>query len=107
MAKSSDIFDGDTETIPRESVEVRYDPDRGHSLSALIVMAVAAALGTDPRRVGPLGDVVDPDALDALFRGVDGTPPTGEVFFALDGCKVLVRSDGWVIVRNPEAPRIG
>lgn len=107
MSETTDIFDGATGTVPRESVEVRYDPDRGRSLSALIVLAVAAARGTDPRQVGPLGEVVDPDALDALFRGVGGTRPTGEVFLTLDGCKVLVRSDGWVLVRNPDAPTIG
>jgi hypothetical protein len=81
----------------------RISQDGAAPVSEVVVSEVADALGKDEMRVEPLNDVVDPDALDALFdvrmngeRRDDG----GRVQFRLDGCDVTVYGDGQVVVRR-------
>jgi hypothetical protein len=66
-----------------------------------VVEEVAAATGVDPVDLDePLSDVVDPDALDALFSGrhpEDGTAG-GYTSFVYHGCRVTVDADGFVSV---------
>lgn len=71
-----------------------------HRFSEGVVQAVAAAKGVDPMQLQPLYDVVDLDALDALFqRTADGAPATtGSVRFEYAGKTVVVHSDGSVHV---------
>jgi len=70
------------------------------SASSRVVLAVAEATGTDPADLPPLYEVIDPDALDAVFRsGVDGNQGNGEweddreLRFSYAGREVSVRSD--------------
>jgi len=75
--------------------------------SESVIRAVSEATGTDPLRMPRLGDVVDPDALDALFLGGDGdggTPP-GTVTFRFNGCGVTVHADGPTVVSRPTEAR--
>jgi hypothetical protein len=61
-------------------------------LSRAVVEAVAARDGIDPVDVEtPLYEVVDPDALDALFDG-----RAGEVTFEYSGYRVTVTESGEV-----------
>ena len=77
------------------------DPaDASEDVSTAVVRAVANLTGRDPLSVTPLSEVVDPDALDALFGG--GTD--ARVTFRLDGCAVTVRADDRIEVRGPDAP---
>lgn len=69
--------------------------------SQRVVKAVAEAAGhDDPIELDTcLYDVVDPDALDSIFRARgDVTRTTGFVAFSLDGFEVSVYSDGRVDV---------
>ncbi len=74
------------------------------SVSITVVETVSAVLEESPGTVEPLYDVVDPDALDDLFRPkADGTPRVrGAVTFTLDGCEVTVEGTGDVLVVPPE-----
>jgi hypothetical protein len=68
--------------------------------SVAVVMAVAAREGVDPTELSPpLNDVVDPDALDALFAGSDDES-IGSLTFDYRGYSVEVRSDGRVHVER-------
>lgn len=63
----------------------------GSSLSYDIVMAVSQAEGVTPSELIPLHDVVDPDALDALFDDPAGPAlRDGHVSFIYEGYVVEV-----------------
>lgn len=60
-------------------------------LSTRVIKAVADHTGMEPESLPtPLADVIDPDALDHLFRGRD---TEGEVRFVYGGLRVRVSSD--------------
>lgn len=82
---------------------------RCESLSHAVVEAVADAEGTDPLELEPLYETVDPDALDALFSGIDGEPiGEGEVSFTYHGYEVSVDSEGSVsLAESTDRFRIG
>lgn len=69
------------------------------SMSETVVDAVADAKGVDPLDLEPLYDAIDPDALDSLFAEAPGASasPT-ELRFEMDGCEVVVRGGGTVVV---------
>jgi hypothetical protein len=72
----------------------------GTPASTRVVRAVAEREGIDPVRLDPpLHDVVDPDALDALFAG---RATAGVVEFTYRGHAVRVDGDGGVQVGEPE-----
>lgn len=66
-------------------------------LSDGVVLAVAEAAGVGPTELRTLNGVVDPDALDSLFRGDAG----GTVSFEYEGYVVTVRATGEIVVREP------
>lgn len=71
-----------------------HDMESNSSLSTSVVFALAAAEERDALELDrPLSDVIDPDALDALFTPVDGDD-TAEVSFQYQGTDVTVRSNG-------------
>jgi hypothetical protein len=83
------------------------------SASRRVVQAVAEATNTDPVDLPPLYGVIDPDALDAIFRPtVDGhgsnrgrgMGDSRELRFFYAGREVSVRSDG-VTVGPPTQTR--
>lgn len=92
-----------------------HEVSPSESTSEAVVAAVATA--ADVRAVestdgtgdvlDPLYDVVDPDALDALFgQGVTGAGRIdGEVRFTYHEQLVRVRSDGLIVV-EPVAPTV-
>ncbi|MFC6719411.1 HalOD1 output domain-containing protein [Natrialbaceae archaeon GCM10025810] len=71
-------------------VDARYDPAVDDSLTAVIVGAVARAVGCEPLEVEPLYDVLDPDALESLFEPCSAGPRSGSVSFVLEGVRVTV-----------------
>ena len=95
-------------------VDVGTDPDpvvrsreADESPSESVIRAVSEATGTDPLQMPRLGDVIDPDALDALFladsawTGAD-RDSEGTVAFRFGGCDVTVHADGRTVVsRTP------
>lgn len=67
------------------------------SISIEVVSRVAELEDCDPVDLSPLHDILDPDALDALFEPLrDGTSrdAAGFVRFEYEGCRVTVTGDG-------------
>lgn len=76
-------------------------PDWSRPLSMAVVQAVAEAEGTTPTDLDrPLGEIIDPDSLNALFDpgGHQETQTPGSVRFTYRGYDVHVHSNGWVEV---------
>lgn len=61
-----------------------------------VIKVIAAISNTEPTDIDPIYPVVDPDALDALFRK---EPNDTKVEFRYHGCQVEVTGDGVVKVR--------
>lgn len=90
---------------------VEYDPETGtyhasydlngrYSLLDTILTVVEEATGQARSTIEPLFDVVDPDALETLFRCWDAQ--TTRVEFNYCGCEVTTRGTGVVSVTVPE-----
>ena len=72
-------------------------------ISTTVAMAVAEFKGIEPTEMEtPLYDVIDVEALDALFsRSSDDTPSIGGyISFVVDGCEVFVDGGGDVTVES-------
>ena len=67
-----------------------------------MIETVAGETDTDPMELPRLYTVVDPDALDALFRSNSPTSKrdAGHVEFSLAGRRVVVEHDGTVEVAD-------
>ena len=66
-----------------------------------MIRAIAEVRGVEPVDVDPLYDVVDPDALDAMFDGTSGTRERDMcVSFQFDDLEIEVTADGRVTVRT-------
>ena len=73
-------------------------PTRG-PLSTAVVEAVAEEMGTDPKHLPEtLHEVIDPDALDALFEGRNSSD--GVVMFSYCGYSVTVTASDEVSFEN-------
>lgn len=82
-----------------------FDPE-SDSVNAELVRAVAALDDTDPIELDVLADVIDPEALDDLFRHhVGGLPrdTDGEVRFEYNGHRVRITADGIIAIDPPES----
>lgn len=76
----------------------RHDPDGSLTVSQTVIEAIAEVAGIDPTNtVVPIGERVDPDALDALFTNDEGAT---RVTIRVCGLVVLVRSDGRIRISN-------
>lgn len=83
------------------SQAVGFADDETQSISRQVLEVVAAEAGTTPLALEtPLYEVVDPDALDALY-GANGAAPTIE--FTYLGYSVSIDGEGDVSVSNPNA----
>lgn len=80
------------------NAEVTTGTDRNRTPSEAVVEAVADAEGVEPTDLRPLYEVVDPDALDSLFRERlgRGEPALGLITFQYQGYRVQVDEDGRV-----------
>jgi hypothetical protein len=70
------------------------------SPSLAVVEAVCRVVGESPTAIDPLAEVIDPEALDALFRptGQEPARSDGTVTFAFCGCEVVVCGTGEITV---------
>lgn len=82
-----------------------FEDDSTGRVSTDVVTAVAEARDVEPTELPPLYDVIDPDALDGIFRSQFGGQSLGEgrITFTLAGCEVVVESDGGVTATPFEA----
>ena len=81
---------------------VQHELGTDRSLSTTVTMAVADVAGVEPSDIPEqLYDVIDPEALDALFEPKDSGAPRrgGRLTFSLYGHHVTVRGNGSVTVQ--------
>lgn len=72
--------------------------------STLIVDAVAAITDTPRTDIRPLYTIVDPDALDRLFRPTsteNRRESESRLSFTLNDCEVTIYGDGWIEIQLP------
>ncbi|WP_436908947.1 HalOD1 output domain-containing protein [Halosimplex marinum] len=80
-----------------EPIVLRHDWTGRREPATAVVQAVAVAANSAVSELEPLGNAVDPDALDGLVdREGDGSPV--KVSFEYEGTEVGVRSDGTITV---------
>lgn len=85
--------------IPSDAAE---DGNRSEHVSQKVINEVATATGVDPLDLEPLYSVIDPDALNAMFRRTDGsTSASLTLHFTMEGCEVIVHGDGEVCAIPP------
>jgi hypothetical protein len=79
-----------------------HDWAAGGRITRTIVEAVAEVRGREPASGQPLNEVLDPDALDRLFRSrsTDDQPGDVRVEFVFGGCEVTVTGAGEVEARS-------
>lgn len=66
-------------------------------ISYTLVRKVATEKGVEPEALMPLHDVIDPDALEAMFDDADGsTLRDGHISFSYEGYIVRIDDDGSV-----------
>ena len=71
---------------------MEYEIAPNESVSTAVVRAVSAIEGREPRSLRPLSDVLDPDALDALFEPKSNGQPRigGQLSFIYSNCVVTI-----------------
>ncbi|GKZ12459.1 hypothetical protein HAL_03400 [Haladaptatus sp. T7] len=104
--------DSDEENGANTPTRVASDPHAYHVycdtatprfLSETVIESVASIRGVDPTKTRiPLADVIDPDALDALFTATrEGKGrKRGHITFSMDGFTVFAHSNGHVLLRE-------
>lgn len=104
---------GDEHPDPRDTLE--YQPrtdtyrveytDGVAPPSRVVVKAIATITGRKPVDLDPLYEVLDPAALDDLFRATatGGHRSDGEISFTYHGYEVVVRSYGVIEIRALDA----
>lgn len=104
----------DDSRTPSDSVQGEYHPDTQtyhiyHNLeqpppiSTIVIRGVATLKGVRPTDIESLHDVIDPDALNALFQPVSEEPSErrASVSFPLEGYEVTVYADGEIVIAIP------
>lgn len=87
---------GVTYNVETNAYHASYHPDDRGALLGAIIDLVSLVTGKEPETMTPLYDVVDVDAMEALFQPRDGNAI--EVVFQYYECEVAARSSGDVIV---------
>lgn len=80
-----------------------FNPETDRASEELIC-AISALTGTEPQELPIFSDVIDPDALDSLFRShSDGARSDDrlEVEFEYNGVLARVSSEGLIEFRSP------
>jgi hypothetical protein len=93
--------DPDPEYDPEsDTYRIEWEPASEEDLATLIVVAVAEITDVDHTELTPLNDVIDPDALNAIFAPrKDGLERSGgRVLFSLSGHEITVDSSGRVVI---------
>lgn len=86
---------------PALNGHMEYEIERSESVSVAVVRAVSAVDGRKPGSLPPLGRVLDPDALDALFAPqADGEPRTGgRLSFVYSRCRVTLDNGEFLTIQ--------
>lgn len=83
---------------------MKHEIGSEESISMVVVRAVSAIENRAADQLPPLGDVLDPDALDTLFgHHYDGRPRIGgHLSFVYSGCRVTVDHGEYLTVEEIE-----
>jgi hypothetical protein len=83
---------------------MEYEIGADEPVSEAVVRAASAIDGRQPAALLPLADVLDPDALDALFDAkADGEPRVGgRLSFVYNHCRVTVDNGEFLTIRPLE-----
>jgi hypothetical protein len=86
---------------------MEYDIGRDESVSQAVVRAVSAVEGRKPDSLPPLANVLNTDALDALFDArPDGAARTGgRVSFVYSNCRLAIDNGEYLTVTLLESQR--
>lgn len=80
-------------------LDADYSEGSGRTPAEAVIDALAEASGVEPVDLPPLYDVVDPEALDRLFRDRDDEGALGRVLaFSVEDWNVFVADDGSIRV---------
>lgn len=81
---------------------VEFDNEETRSTSEIVIYAIAEVTDEDPTSLRPLGEVIDPDALDTIFdRSASGDMGEAHLSFQYEGYEVTVFSHGRITVSDP------
>lgn len=97
--------DGDSGKRCDSHPSIQYTIEPDESISCTIIRAVAAATGVSPERLEPLYNVINPDALDRLFKMPSETPRCSQetaVSFQYEGYLVTVQNHRQIILSSQE-----
>lgn len=97
---TDDTLDGEATNLHQHTFDPATD-----SVSEELVYAVAEANDAEPTELAILSNVVDPDALDSVFRArSDGQGrTTGQIVFTYEGHPVEITADGIITIGSGEA----
>ena len=86
---------------------MEYEIGPNEFASTAVVRAVSAVEGCEPWSLRPLADVLDTDALDALFESrANGQPRTGgRLSFVFSDCRVSIDNGEFLTIELLESPR--
>lgn len=83
-------------TATAASHQFEIDWERREPVSFTVQTALADVEDCSPVELDPLADYVDPDALEAFFRGPSAEVTTRNLSFEYDGYTVHVDGTGYV-----------
>lgn len=86
---------------------MEYEIGPNEKISLAVVRAVSTVVDRDASDLRPLTEILDTDALDALFSPqIDGMIRTGgEVSFVYSGCRVSVQNGEYITVHRLDPDR--
>lgn len=105
---SSDSVQGeyhpDTQTY-----HIYHDLEQPPPISTIVIRSVASLKGVKPTDIEPLHDVIDPDALNALFQpgSEEFSERRASVSFPLEGYEVTVYAEGEIVIAIPSTQNGG
>lgn len=80
---------------------VEFDTDSDRSTSEIVVYSIAEVADEDPTALRPLGEVIDPDALDTIFdRPSADDSGDAHISFGYEGYEVTVFSHGRLTISS-------
>ena len=90
-----------------QTYHIYHDLEQPPSISTIVIRGIATLNGEQPTDIKPLHDVIDPDALDALFQPVseESTERRANVSFPFEGYEVTVYADGEIVIALPSERR--
>lgn len=80
------------------ATDFTYELEPDEPVTDGVIEAVSEVYDLEPTSLEPLYSVLDPDALDALFKPGDSSNLTVE--FRYNGCEVQVTSDRNIVIRT-------